>query len=170
MKKAEPFEVWIDSREKCPPVFPEGVTLRRVTMGEADFTTEKLQGIGVIERKSVADWGQSITWSRERFDNEMIRLKPYRWKTIVVEGELSEVYRTCNIHVHAVIGTVAAFLAWYDCPTMFMVNAHGAGRLIAGILRRWEKRLEEEAAEAADALEKSLEASIVAPTVSLPNG
>jgi len=138
---APEFVIYCDSREQTPPPFPNGVRLERVTMSEADYTTPALQGIAVIERKSADDFASSITAGRERFDDEIRRLLPYRWKCIVVEGELSQIYRERQIHPHSVLGSIASFMARSDLPTLFAVNAVGAGRLIAGILRRWEERL-----------------------------
>lgn len=144
MKTAPPFTVYCDTREQTPPPFPEGVVLERVTMSEADYTTKVLQGVGVIERKSVSDFASTITHGRDRFDDEIRRLHGYRWKCIVVEGDLHEVYRTSLVHPHSVIGSIASFYARADLPTFFLTNPHAAGRFIAGTLRRWEERLARE--------------------------
>lgn len=141
-----PFIIYCDSREQTPPPFPDGVRLERVSMSEADYTTERLQGIAVIERKSVPDFGGSITRGRERFDDEIRRLRPYRWKCIIVEGDIHDVHRSCGAHPHSVLGSIASFYARADIPTIFAGNAAGCGRLIAGLLRRWEERLTEEGA------------------------
>jgi ERCC4-type nuclease len=136
-----PFVVCCDSREQTPPPFPEGVTLERWTLETGDYTTPMLQPIAVIERKSVSDFASSITRDRERFDDEIRRMLAYRWRAIVVEGDLSEVYRSSAAHPHSILGSIASFFARADCPCLFAVNAHGAGRLISGILRRWEERV-----------------------------
>jgi ERCC4-type nuclease len=138
---ADPFIIYCDTREQMPPPFPDGVTLERVTMAEADYTTHLLQGIAAIERKSLSDFANSITRDRERFDDELRRLVPYRFKCICVEGDLGTLYRESAVHPHSVIGSIASFYARRDCPTLFVLNAAGAGRLIAGLLRRWEERL-----------------------------
>lgn len=147
--RVESLTVLCDTREKTPPPFPAGVTLARATMETADYTTPTLQGIAVIERKSVSDYVNSIGRSRERFDDEIRRLRAYRWKCIVVEGDLSFVYRSTAIHPHAILGSIASMFATWDVPTLFAANEAGAGRLIAGVLRRWEKRLAEPEGEAA---------------------
>jgi ERCC4-type nuclease len=136
-----PFVIFVDSREQCPPPFPAGVTLERVTMSEADYTTPTLQGIAVIERKSAGDFASTLTAGRERFEDELRRLDGYKWKAIVVESDLSFVYRVSQAHPNSILGTIASFYARHDLPTLFAVNPAGAGRLIAGILKRWEERL-----------------------------
>ena len=145
MSAAAPFVIYADTREQAVPPFPAGVEVQRVTMSEADYTSPRLQGIGVIERKSISDFASSISHERERFDDEVRRLTGYRWKAIVIEGDLSAVYRAGRLHPHSVLGSIASFFARADLPCLFAVNAAGAGRLIAGILKRWEERLEAEA-------------------------
>jgi DNA excision repair protein ERCC-4 len=134
-----------DTREQRPPPFPDGITLERATLHEGDYTTPALRAIGIIERKSVGDFAATITHGRDRFDREIERLRSYRWKAIVVEGELGQVYRDSQVHPHSVIGSIASFYARADLPTLFAANPAGAGRLIAGILRRWEERVADEA-------------------------
>lgn len=133
--------VLFDSREQTPWEALPGVVMQRVTMAEGDYTTEKLQGIAVIERKSVADFASSITHGRERFDDEIRRLHAYKWKAIIVEGNVDEVWRNHKIHVHAIIGSCASFMARADCPALFGGTRPAAARLAFGILRRWEERI-----------------------------
>jgi DNA excision repair protein ERCC-4 len=134
--------VVIDTREQLVPPFPEGVEFERRTLPEGDYSTPALFDVARIERKSVADFGSTITWGRERFDREVQRLQAFRWKCIVVEGSLSDVYRDCaGVHPHAVLGTIASMLARHDVPVLFALNPTGCGRLMAGLLRRWEERV-----------------------------
>lgn len=135
--------VLVDTREQRVPPFPEGVAIERATLHEGDYTTPALRSIAVIERKSVSDFCSTISHGRDRFDREVQRLQAYRWKCVLVEGELSEVYRSTAMHPHSIIGTIASFFARWDVPTIFVGNASGCGRLMAGLLRRWEERAAE---------------------------
>lgn len=146
MKVAPVLKILIDSRERSVPPWPPGVITQVATLETADYTTEICQGIGVIERKSIGDWASSITHDRERFDDELRRLLAYRFKCIVVEGEITETYRVSAVHPNAVLGACASFFARSDCPVLFAGNAVGAGRLICGILARWDRRLTAEKA------------------------
>ena len=139
---AEPFVVLADTREQVIPPFPEGVVVERVTLSEADYTTHSLLDIGRIERKSATDFLSTISWGRERFERELTRLAAFRFKCCVVEADLGEVMRAGRVHPHAVLGTAASMCARWDVPVLFTLNPSAAGRLMAGILRRWEKRLE----------------------------
>lgn len=139
--KAPELVVLVDTREQMIAEFPTGVTVTRATLDAGDYTTELLQGIGVIERKSVSDFANSITHDRERFEDCIRRLRDYRWRCIVVEGDIGDVWRLWAIHPHSVVGTCASFWARSDCPVLFAGTRAAAGRLIAGILRRWEERV-----------------------------
>jgi ERCC4-type nuclease len=137
-----------DTREQAVPPFPSGVEVRRATLAEADYTTPALVDLARIERKSPGDLASTLSHGRERFDREVQRLRPYRWKCVVVEGDLSEVYRTTRMHPHSILGSIASLFARWDVPVLFAANPAGAGRLIAGLLRRWEERLGAEAGHA----------------------
>jgi ERCC4-type nuclease len=143
-----PFVILIDSRERTPPPFPDGCITQRVTMAEADYTTPYLQGIAVIERKG-SDFASSLTHDRERFDDEIRRLLGYKWRCIIVENDLTAVYRETLATPNSILGSIASLYARWDCPVLFAGNAHGAGRLIAGVLRRWEERHKREAEQTA---------------------
>jgi ERCC4-type nuclease len=136
-----PFVILADTREQVIPPFPAGVVVERATLHEADYTTPALKGIAVIERKSVCDFASTLSWGRERFDREVQRLQRYPFKCTVVEGDLSEVYRVTAMHPHSIIGSIASLYARWDTPTIFAANPVGAGRLIVGLLKRWEERL-----------------------------
>jgi len=143
---AAALRILVDSREQRPPPFPDGVILERWTLSEGDYTTEALQAIGVIERKSGGDFVSSITHDRDRFEDELRRLQGYRWRCVIVEDDLTAVYRLSQTHPNSILGSVSSLYARWDCPVLFAGNPAGAGRLICGILRRWQGRVETERA------------------------
>lgn len=151
MTTSAPFVVIRDTREQRPPPFPSDVHTIVQTLKEADYSSPKLLGIGAVERKSVSDFCSTITRGRERFERELDRLRSYRFKAIVVEGDLVDVMRRSGAHPHSILGSIASFLARYDIPVIFAGNLAGdrshVGYLIAGLLRRWEERLVDEAQE-----------------------
>ena len=138
---ATTLAVLFDSREQRPLEPLPGVTMVKATLDAGDYTTDRLEGIAVIERKSVDDFASSITRDRERLEDEIRRLRDYRFRCIVVEGDIGDVWRLHRIHPHSVIGTCASFFARADCPVLFAGTRAAAGRLIFGILRRWEERV-----------------------------
>lgn len=135
-----------DTREQTIPPFPAGCVVQRATLGEGDYTTHALRTVAVIERKSISDFCSTISAGRERFEREIVRLKAYRWRCVVVEGNLSEAFRSTRMHPHSIVGTVASFYARSDVPTFFLADPATVGRFVAGVLRRWEQRLVSERA------------------------
>jgi ERCC4-type nuclease len=138
-----------DTREQVIPPFPDVVAIERATLAEGDYTGALSQGIGVIERKSASDFCGSLSRDRERFDDEIRRLQPYRWKLVIVESDITQIYRISAMHPHSIIGSIASLTARWDVPVIFAGNAAGCGRLIAGIIRRWEERIAAERSAAA---------------------
>jgi ERCC4-type nuclease len=137
-----PLSVLFDSREQTPWEPLPGVTMTRATLDAGDYTTEALQGVAVLERKSIPDFASTITRDRERFEDELRRLRNYRWRSLIVEGDITEVYRVTVAHPHSILGTVASLTARWDCPVIFAGDRTSAARVGFGILRRWEQRLQ----------------------------
>lgn len=133
--------IYADTREQLIPPFPDGCTVERHHMTEGDYSTPALLHVARIERKSVCDLVSTLSWGRERFDREVARLKPFRFKCVVVEGNITDAYRVSAMHPHSIIGSIASLYARHDVPVLFAGNEAGCGRLMAGLLRRWEERL-----------------------------
>ncbi len=138
-----PFRIFEDTRCQAGLPWPAGVNVERRTMPEADYTTERLWGIGAVELKR-DDFAAAVGGDRERFDREVARLQPYRFKCIVVADDITGVYRRTAVHPHAILGSIASWYARHDVPVLFVGNDAGAARLICGILRRWEERTQTE--------------------------
>jgi ERCC4-type nuclease len=139
-----PFVILCDTREQSPPPFPDGVVLERRTMPTADYTTEALLMIAVVERKSPADLAGTLSFGRERWDREVERMHAFRWKALVVEGSMSDVMHNRKLHPNSLIGSVASLAARHDVQVLFVPTPECAGRMIAGLLRRWQERLQAE--------------------------
>jgi ERCC4-type nuclease len=144
-----PLLILADTREQAVPPFPDGVEVRRHLLHEADYSTPALEMVARIERKSATDFASTLSWGRERFDREVQRLQAFRFKCVVVEADLSTVYRVTSMHPHAILGSIASLYARWEIPTLFAGNAAGCGRLIAGLLKRWEERVASEAGASA---------------------
>jgi ERCC4-type nuclease len=147
--KPAALHILVDTREQTPPPFPDGVTTERATLPEGDYTTAALRGIAAIERKNGSDYASSLGRERERVDREIQRLQPYRFKCIVVEDDLSSIYRGTAMHPHSILGSICSMYARFDVPTLFVGNPAAAGRVIAGLLRRWGDRVASEGGQAA---------------------
>ena len=137
------LHILVDSREKSIPPFPDGVTWERRMLEEGDYATEPLLALARIERKSSSDFAGTITRGRERFERELDRLRSFRHRLILVEGNMAEQLAFGTVsqtNPDSILGSIASFYARWDCPVIFAHDQRGCGRLIAGILRRLEER------------------------------
>ena len=162
MSKPPLMTVLVDTREQCVPPFPPGVTLERRMLKEGDYSTPLLADVARIERKSVCDFASTLSWGRQRFERELDRLRALRWKCVVVEGEITQVYRVSAMHPHSVLGSIASLTARWDCPVLFVGNEAACGRVMAGLLRRWEERYLADAIPSVPQSSPSEEAALVA--------
>jgi ERCC4-type nuclease len=100
-----PFTVLVDTREQLPYAFggivadanegglPLKVRTRRETLWAGDYSIEGYARMVCVERKSKEDLAGTLTAGRKRFQDEMDRLREYDAAWIVVEAELSELWR-----------------------------------------------------------------------------
>jgi ERCC4-type nuclease len=111
-----------DTREQTPLPFSRLRTIRAGLL-TADYSVAGLESVFAIERKSVADLVSCCAGSnRERFENELHRLRGFRFKRLLVIGTREEIeahrYRSAILPA-AVLGTLAAFEVRYDVPVVF---------------------------------------------------
>lgn len=80
LAEAQPI-IEIDSREQVPLIFTRLQSVSGATLPEGDY---RIAGVGdfVIERKGSLDElaGCCIGGSRDRFERELFRLRPYKFK------------------------------------------------------------------------------------------
>lgn len=134
-----PFAVIVDSREQLPYEFSgmvgtagETLVVRTITQGLAsgDYTAEGLEGRVAIERKSLGDLYGSVTWGRDRFEREIVRLEgSCRFAVVVIEATWEEIAdpAACRpgwenrTDPRSVEGTIAAWsiryprVHWWTC-------------------------------------------------------
>ncbi len=125
--------VVIDTREQLPLPIVRLPTVRDGLLS-GDYSVRGLEGLFAVERKSIPDLvACSAGSNRERFENELHRLRGFRFKRLLVIGDRGEIeagaYRS-RIAPAAVLGTLAAFEVRYDCPVVFEPDpAAGARRV-----------------------------------------
>ena len=85
------MHVVIDTREKTPWDFPEGVETSVGTVRQGDYA---LRGDGcfAIERKSLRDFRDTVVREWDRFQRELIRmhLAGFAQKVVIVEGDFAD--------------------------------------------------------------------------------
>lgn len=141
----EPFTVLVDSREQRPLVFADGVRVERATLTTGDYSAAGVTDLVALERKSLDDLVACCGRDRERFFDQVDRLRAYPVRGLVIEGDLptlaSGAYRS-KIHPSSVVGTLVAVCTDWMIPIWFASDPHHAALIVAKILRRVHERAE----------------------------
>lgn len=130
--------ILVDTREQTP-FFQTGLYIgekyitpnaERATLKTGDYSVEGLADIVAIERKSRADFWQSITRERERFEREIQRLAEFKNKAVVIEGDFTSCI-DAQLHGRrisplSVSATVASWNVKYGVPFYFLRNRRDA--------------------------------------------
>lgn len=85
------MHIVVDSREKRPWVFPEGVETSVGTIRQGDYALRGDNGFS-IERKSVRDFRDTVVCGWDRFQRELLRmdLAGFAAKVVIVEGDFAD--------------------------------------------------------------------------------
>src|SRR5258708_22338680 len=134
LANAQPI-IEIDSREQAPLLFTRLQSVR-VTLAEGDYGISGVVDFAV-ERKGSLDELASCCFghNRDRFERELFRLRPYRFKRLLVVGAscddciLSHPYRSA-ISPKCVLGSLYAWQARFDIPFVLTPSPEAAARLI----------------------------------------
>ena len=113
--------ILIDTREQSPLVFthcPADVA----TLATGDYSIQGFEDEFTIERKSLDDLAGSCTHDRERFERELVRLRGYPFRRLLVVGTVEDVeahrYRS-RAEPKAILASVTAFEIRYGLPVAF---------------------------------------------------
>jgi len=125
-----------DSREQTPLIFRRLPSVRG-TLRSGDYSAAGMEEHVAVERKSIGDLISCFTDSnRDRFENELHRLKSFHFKRLLVIGTREMIeqgeYRS-HILPKAAINTLSAFEARYGVPVVFEPDVDAAARLV----ERW---------------------------------
>ncbi len=134
------FTAIVDSREQTPLKleYKPGEILRseRGTLYSGDYSVKGLEHHIAIERKSLDDLMGCIGTHRERFEREILRLRGYPVKAIVVESTWKVIengkYRS-RVSSSAAIGTLMGWIA-QGIPITMAGNHERAGVFVARML------------------------------------
>ena len=128
--------VVIDTREQTPLPFTRLETVRG-TLPTGDYSVAGLEDLISIERKSIADLTSCcVNAQRDRFERELLRLRGYRFRRLLIIGKEDEVWLCrymSSIAPKAVMATLAAFEVRYDVPIVWAENP----QLAALLVERW---------------------------------
>ncbi len=125
----------IDTREQCPvDLSPMPSELRTLPTG--DYGLAALPHLCAVERKSESDLLSCIGIERERFDREIVRLRAYAVRAIVIESTWQRIeageWRS-KVTSAAALGSLVGWAA-QGIPIFMAGNHERAGQFIARIL------------------------------------
>lgn len=138
--------ILIDTREQCPLRFGPDVATERATLDAGDYSLPGLTERAAIERKSLPDLLACIGPERARFKRELLRLRSYPCRAVVVEAPLSDVlagrYRA-RIHPAAALGSLASWQVRYSVPFWFAGDRDAAAAVVKAMLHNYLAQLRE---------------------------
>jgi ERCC4-type nuclease len=134
------LSVVIDSREQRPLDFGPDVTTITGTLSAGDYSLQGFEEHAAIERKELGDLLSCITTERARFKRELLRLRSYPCRAVVVEATLADIlsgdYRS-KVHPSSVLGSIASWMTRYKVPFVFAGDRTGAAAVTLALLRTY---------------------------------
>ena len=127
MKHPSPT-ILIDTREQSPLVFTH-CPAEVATLATGDYSIQGFEDEFTIERKSLDDLAGSCTHDRQRFEKELVRMRGYSFRRLLVVGTVEDVeahrYRS-RAEPKAILASVTAFEIRYGLPVAFCPNPAAA--------------------------------------------
>ena len=141
------MKIIIDTREQTPWSFPPDIPTIPGTLDSADYSIEGLQELCGIERKSLSDFlGCCTGEGRDRFKRELLRLRSFRCKAVIIETSLNTIlqggYRS-KINPESVLGSITSWQTRYDIPFVFADSPESAARYCLATMRTFWNRCKE---------------------------
>jgi hypothetical protein len=160
-----PFTVLVDTREQLPYTFaglkadaregggPLHVRTQLGTLDAGDYSIQGYANMVTVERKSPSDLAGTLTTGRRRFSAELDRLRNYDAAWIVVEAELSELFKGVSFapgfRARTVTRSAMFFQVRYPRIHWWCVPGRAVAEAVTYQLLRtwWRERIETPAAE-----------------------
>ena len=123
-----------DTREQTPLVFRRLPSIT-ATLPTADYGIAGCASLPLfaVERKSVADLTACVGPERQRFERELLRLRSYRFKRLLIVGKQAGIeagrYRS-TVCPAAVLASLETWEIRFDIPFVFEPNPEAAARRV----------------------------------------
>ena len=135
-----------DTRERRGWVFSAAVDVEIATLETGDYSVAGCTDLVRVERKSLSDLVQCVTYERERFEAELQRLQAYAVRALVIEATPLDVqahaYRS-QARPQSVLGSVVAWQHDHHLPVIWAGDARLAAWMAERLLVRvWRKHSE----------------------------
>ena len=128
----------VDTREQNPLFSPcEWVVRKKLDVG--DYSIVGFESMITVERKSLADLYGTIGQGYDRFERELQRAIPYRWKGLVIESDETDCYNSSDLYSSIHPNLVYHVLASMESNHWHIYHAKNRARARAWILSRFIK-------------------------------
>lgn len=133
----------IDTREQTPldlgllPVV-------RIGLVSGDYSIVGAEHLFAVERKSLSDLAGCVTAGRDRFTRELIRLRGYRFRRLLIIGSRQEILRGSYHSKVAPAAVLSSLLAWeirYDIPVVHAEDPEHGGVIVAAWIRAFSREV-----------------------------
>jgi ERCC4-type nuclease len=143
---ATPPTAIVDTREQAPLQLDLQTVVMGLTSGDYSF----VGGVHLfsIERKSLDDLVGCVTRERERFERELIRLRGYRFRRLLIVGTPEELEAGRYVSATppaAIFSSLATWEVRFDVPVVFAATPELAGDLVSSWIRAFARELARDA-------------------------
>lgn len=139
MKKIQPQRITaiIDTKEKQPlPLEQHGLNVIRKSLPFGDYTLLGLEQYLAIERKTIPDLVACCGKERGRFNRELLALRGYPWRMVIIEGSISQIMHREYRSTLEPDTITASITRWLDIgiPFVFADDRYAAALIVAKLL------------------------------------
>ncbi len=144
------LNVICDTREQKAFTFEKylDVVVHRAALSEGDYSLAGCEHSIALERKELGDLVNCLSHDRARFERELIRLRPYPVKAVMVEASMLDVSRhryQSKMLPEAVLQSVFTFTVRYGIPFLFCCTRAGAEYACHSILAKYAREVRKQA-------------------------
>jgi ERCC4-type nuclease len=140
------FVILQDSREVTPLRWPEGQQVEIAGLQTGDYSCKNFERHIALERKSLPDLLMCMGSERIRFCNELMRLKAFPLRAVLVEGSFNDIvlgnYRS-KITSAAAVGSLSSWYMKYKVGFFFCGTPEAASVLALSMMSNYIRNLKE---------------------------
>jgi DNA excision repair protein ERCC-4 len=140
LKRTDDLIVIVDTREQTPLEFPAEIVTVRGTLNAGDYSVQGLEDLVAVERKELSDLVACVGPERDRFERELLRLRGWHSKAVMVEATLAQLEKggwRSQVTPAAVLGSIAAWRIKYKVEFIYAGNHELAAGECLRLLRKF---------------------------------
>jgi DNA excision repair protein ERCC-4 len=136
-----------DTREQAPYAFDSNrFSVERRALPAGDYSLVGSEERVAVERKSLADFAQTVIRARRRFHEELKKLAACEFGCVVVEGSMRDVIEGAfgtGAHPNAVFGAAISICVDWGVPVYFCGDRQTAKQFVEAYLERCARAINE---------------------------